>query len=172
MLIHFGIIKKLLEHRPKLFVLDVDGCLTNAQVHYCGSNEQNVVFSVYDGEAIMKLLKLLDILVISGRSSNGVRRRCLELGIKEENIFLGVHNKSEVLKTYVENHSKLFTKQDIMAIGDQSSDLSIVPYVNIFICPRNTNNFDVLKHADYVTFTHGGESALFEVFKLLEHFFH
>jgi 3-deoxy-D-manno-octulosonate 8-phosphate phosphatase KdsC-like HAD superfamily phosphatase len=61
-------------------------------------------------------------------------------------------------------------KQDIIAIGDQFTDLSLLPFINIFACPKNTVDFNVLKYADYVTTTYGGESAIFELYKLLEHF--
>jgi YrbI family 3-deoxy-D-manno-octulosonate 8-phosphate phosphatase len=167
-MIQFDIIKKLLISVPKLLILDVDGCLTNGSIHYV-NDEQNVVFSVYDGEAIIKLLEKLDILVISGRSSQNVLKRCLELGIKHENICLGIKNKGQVLQHYLDEKGSL-QKQDIIAMGDQLTDLSLLPFINIFACPKNTVDLNVLKHADYVTSTYGGESAIFELYKLLEHF--
>ena len=167
-MIQFDIIKKLLISVPKLLILDVDGCLTSGSIHYV-KDEQNVVFSVYDGEAIIKLLDKLEILVISGRSSQNVLKRCLELGIKHENIYLGVKNKGQVLQHYLDEKKSL-QKRDIIAIGDQFTDLSLLPFINIFACPKNTVDLNVLKHADYVTSTYGGESAIFELYKLLEHF--
>ena len=59
-------------------------------------------------------------------------------------------------------------KENIIAIGDQQSDLCLLELINIFVCPRNTPDFDVIKNADYLTFTNGGVSAIFELFKLIE----
>jgi 3-deoxy-D-manno-octulosonate 8-phosphate phosphatase (KDO 8-P phosphatase) len=166
-MITFTIIQKLLNHIPKLLILDIDGCLTNGQVNYLG-NDQNITFSVYDGEAIIELLKKMEIIVISGRSCTGVIKRCLELGIKEDKIFLKIKDKSTVLLSYLQKHK--FNKEEIILLGDQTTDLSLLPFINIFVCPRNTVDFNVLKKADYITFTNGGSSALFELYKLLEYF--
>lgn len=124
-MIQFDIIKKLLVTVPKILILDVDGCLTDGKIHYL-KDDQNVVFSVYDGEAIIQLLKRLELLVISGRTSLSVQKRCLELGIKDENIFLGVKNKGEILQQFLKKNP-VYQTCDIMAIGDQSSDLTLLP---------------------------------------------
>lgn len=167
-MINFNIIKKLIANKIKLFILDVDGCLTNGQVHYL-SDDQNIIFSIYDGEAIKEMIKKVEVMVISGRKCDGTLKRCLELGIKEENIFLAVKNKKETLIKFLENHKNI-SKENIIAIGDQQSDLILLDQVNVFICPRNTPDFDVIKHSDYITFTNGGVSAIFETYKLIESF--
>ena len=61
-------------------------------------------------------------------------------------------------------------KENIIAIGDQSSDLPLIDFINIFVCPRNTKDFNVLKNSDYITFNDGGNGAIFELYKLIENF--
>jgi len=167
-MINFNIIKKLLGNKIKLFILDVDGCLTNGQVHYL-SDDQNIIFSTYDGEAIKEMIKKIEVIVISGRKCDGTLKRCLELGIKEENIFLATKNKKDTLLKFLENN-KHISKENIIAIGDQQIDLLLLDQINFFVCPRNTPDFDVIKHSDYITFTNGGVSAIFETYKLIESF--
>jgi 3-deoxy-D-manno-octulosonate 8-phosphate phosphatase (KDO 8-P phosphatase) len=167
-MINFNIISKLKNSKIKLLILDVDGCMTNGQVSYI-SDDQNIIFSIYDGEAIKNLIKKINIIVISGRSCKGTLFRCKELGIPENNIFLDCKNKDEILKKYLLNNNNI-KKENIIMIGDQTSDLCLVDLVNILVCPRNTPDFEVIKKSDYITFTNGGTSAIFELYKLIEHF--
>jgi 3-deoxy-D-manno-octulosonate 8-phosphate phosphatase (KDO 8-P phosphatase) len=167
-MINFNIIKKLKRNDIKLLILDIDGCLSNGQIHYLQEG-QNMVFSIYDGEAIKEMIKKIDVIVISGRKCMGTYKRCIELGIVDEKIFLAVGNKKAVLEKYLLDKPDI-KKENIIAIGDQQSDLCLLDSINIFVCPRNTPDFDVIQHADYITFTNGGVSAIFELYKLIEAF--
>jgi 3-deoxy-D-manno-octulosonate 8-phosphate phosphatase (KDO 8-P phosphatase) len=83
-------------------VFDVDGCLTDGRIYIGESGETVKAFSTLDGHGI-KLLARAGItpVVITGRDSPAVRRRCADLGIVHA--LYGIHDKlaaaEQVLQT-------------------------------------------------------------------------
>ena len=69
----------------KLLIMDVDGTLTNGKIWMGNEGEEYKAFDVKDGYGIAHLLPLMKItpVVITGRKSEIVERRCRELGILE-----------------------------------------------------------------------------------------
>ncbi len=68
----------------RLLVLDVDGVLTDGRLRYGPDGEREKLFHVRDGYGIRTLAASgVMIALISGRSSEAVARRCLDLGIRE-----------------------------------------------------------------------------------------
>ena len=65
--------------------MDVDGTLTNGKIWMGNEGEEYKAFDVKDGYGIAHLLPLMKItpVVITGRKSEIVERRCRELGILE-----------------------------------------------------------------------------------------
>ena len=81
----------------QLLVLDVDGCLTNGGICYTENGDEFKTFSVKDGLAIASWIRMgKDVAIITGRSSNIVKRRAKEHGITQ--IYQGVKDKKTKLK--------------------------------------------------------------------------
>ena len=72
-----------MKKKIKLLVLDVDGTLTDGKIYIGPEGEAVKAFDVKDGYALAVLLPKMGIepLVITGRKSEIVGKRCLELGI-------------------------------------------------------------------------------------------
>ena len=81
----------------KYLVMDVDGTLTDGFIYMSETGEMFKAFSVKDGCGINDIAKPNGIIpiIITGRKSLILTRRCEELGI--ENVYQGVDNKTGVL---------------------------------------------------------------------------
>ena len=82
----------------KLLVMDVDGTLTDGHIYMGPDGEVMKAFDVKDGYGIAHILPRYGIIpvIITGRRSQIVERRCAELGITE--LYQGVGDKLERLK--------------------------------------------------------------------------
>ena len=69
----------------KLFVMDVDGTLTDGKIYMGENGEIMKAFNVKDGYAIAHMLPEMEIIpvIITGRKSKIVENRAKELGITE-----------------------------------------------------------------------------------------
>ncbi len=147
----------------KLMLLDVDGVLTDGRLYYLSDGERVKVFNVHDGLGI-KLLQGagIDVGVISGRSSEPLRNRLLELGI--ELIFMGKLNKENVLKEVCK--TKELSYRNIGFIGDDYVDIPVMKLVGFPVAVRNAHD-KVKRQACYTTTACGGEGAVREVAELI-----
>jgi len=143
----------------KLLILDVDGVLTDARVHYLDDASEFKTFNVRDGLGIEMLLKNgVEIAVISGRKSLATIHRMRDLGIKH--VFVGVEDKLTVLKT-LEKTLKI-KKENMACIGDDIPDIPIMEYVGLSICVQDAVQ-QVRAIADYITKSKGGAGAVREI---------
>src|SRR6202000_2457319 len=87
----------------RTFVFDVDGVMTDGSVQVFESGEQVRRMSTRDGYSLQLALKKgYRVLVMSGGTSEGVRKRLEYLGIRD--IFMQVKDKKELLQRYAREH--------------------------------------------------------------------
>ena len=91
-------------NKIKLFVMDVDGTLTDGKIYMGENGEIMKAFDVKDGYGIAHILPKLGIIpvIITGRESQIVASRAAELGITE--ICQGATDKSKTLKRIAEKY--------------------------------------------------------------------
>ncbi len=149
--------------RLKLLLMDVDGVLTDGRLYYTEEGERIKVFDVHDGLGI-KLLQRAGIStgVISGRESEALRNRLLELGIEE--IYMGRFEKDGVLKEIMER--KGLSPEEIGFIGDDLVDIPVLKRVGFPVAVRNAPGA-VKSFAVYITLREGGRGAVREVVELI-----
>lgn len=148
----------------KAVVFDVDGTLTDGGIYMGQSGELFKRFDVKDGYAIHQMMpdNGLVPIVITGRQSDIVERRCKELGIEE--VHQGVKDKLGKLK---EIAKKLNIGMDEIAyIGDDVNDLKCMSSVGISACPSDAVA-DVIADVDYVCESKGGYGAVREFIQWL-----
>lgn len=118
----------------RLFVMDVDGTLTDGKIYMGNDGEEMKAFHVKDGLGI-KLLKDSDIVpaIITGRNSKIVENRCKELGITE--LYQGVKNKAAKLEELMQKYN--LTKEQTAYIGDDMNDLSAIKAAGISFAPAD-----------------------------------
>lgn len=142
----------------KLLILDVDGTLTDGKIYMSANGELLKAFNIKDGYALVHLPEYgVTPVIITGRQSEIVLRRCSELGIKE--IYQGVKDKVECLKMVCANRNVQL--QQCAYIGDDLNDLDCMG-----LCGHSAAPADAMKRVrefvDYVCEMRGGEGAVRE----------
>lgn len=146
-------------HQITTFVFDVDGVLTNGDVHITDSGSLLRTMSIKDGYAMKAAVDLgYNVCIISGGSNDGVQIRLEKLGIKA--VFLGVPDKVKVLDKYCEEHPIL--KENILYMGDDLPDYHVMQQVGLPCCPQDASP-EIKKIAQYISHKKGGKGAVRDV---------
>lgn len=143
----------------KLIVLDVDGTLTDGGLIYSSNNIEAKRFSTKDAAGIMAAQSMgIDCMVLTGRKSKAVERRCKDLQIKY--IIQGVNNKYSYLSDYIMDNG--LKSEDILYIGDDLNDLKAMGLCAYIGCPADAAE-EVVEKANYVSQKNGGDGAVREI---------
>ncbi len=148
----------------KLFVMDVDGTMTDGHIYIGATGEMMKAFDVKDGYAIYHMLPAHDIIpvIVTGRSSDIVDARAKELKITE--LHQGVSDKLAVLASLAAAYN--ITPDQIAYIGDDLNDLDAMSYCGFTACPADAVDA-VRKAAKYVCKANGGRGAVREFVEYL-----
>lgn len=120
-------------------------------------------FDVKDGFAIAQWIKLGGLVaIITGKTSEIVRRRKEELGIQE--LAQGVSNKVVELNKLLVKYS--LSLDEVAYIGDDINDLGVMSKVGFSACPKDAVS-EVLERVDYIASKNGGRGAVREIFEKL-----
>ncbi|WP_051261554.1 KdsC family phosphatase [Desulfovibrio inopinatus] len=155
---------KLAAKRVKLFVMDVDGVLTDGGVYY--DSQGGTVgrrFNVQDGLGI-KIAQAagLDMAVISGLRSTPVVKRMEELGITE---YHGGHlHKLPILEGILEQRGLDFSQ--VAFLGDDWIDASILKRVGLPMSVPNAQP-EILEMAAWITTRRGGDGAVRDAIRFI-----
>ncbi len=147
----------------KVFLMDVDGVLTDGRLRYTEEGETIKSFHVHDGLGI-KMLQRAGIItgVISGRKSPALETRLKELGVEE--IFMGRHKKERILEEIIDRHK--VSEDEVCFIGDDLIDIDVLSRVGFPVAVKNAPDY-IKDHALYVTLREGGDGAVREVVDLI-----
>lgn len=152
----------------KYLVMDVDGTLTDGKIYMGSSGELFKAFDIKDGYAIRHILPQIGIIpiVITGRKSEIVARRCEELKILD--VYQDVQDKVECLMKILKNNNANW--DEVAYIGDDVNDLPCMEMVlengGVVACPSNAVEI-VKKHVTYVMKRYGGDGAVREFIERL-----
>lgn len=142
----------------KIFIMDVDGTLTDGKLYISSHGELMKAFNVKDGLGIKKLHDNGIIpIIITGRTSEIVVKRAEELSISE--VYQEVHDKVKVLKQIANNYG--CDLSEIAYIGDDENDLECMELCGINGCPADAVN-SLIQIADFVCKNNGGDGAVRE----------
>lgn len=142
-----------------VFIMDVDGTLTDGRIHISSTGELFKSFHVADGYGIHNILPAYGIVpvIITGRTSEIVARRAEELGIQQ--LHQGVKDKVRCIKKVAID---LDVPLERMAcIGDDLNDLPMMRLCGVRGCPSNATAA-VQQTCDYVCKAAGGYGAVRE----------
>lgn len=140
----------------KLFVIDIDGTLTDGGIYYSNRGEELKKFNTRDGKGI-ELLRNHGIktVFLTSETSDIVYRRGEKLKI--DFVILGCKEK---LKAIEEITKKLFISLDNVAfIGDDINDTELLSKVGISATPKNGCE-ENKKIVDYISSSCGGEGSV------------
>ena len=137
-------IRKMCMNKIKLFVMDVDGTLTDGKIYMGKKGEIMKAFDVKDGYGIAHILPKLGIVpaIITGRESQIVANRAA----------------AEKYKCNTDN---------IAYIGDDLNDLPCIEYCALTACPADAY-WKVKKAVSYLCKSNGGCGAVREFIDFIE----
>lgn len=153
----------LLAQPVRAAIFDVDGCLTDGRIYIGESGETVKAFSTLDGHGI-KLLARAGItpVVITGRDTPAVRRRCADLGIVHT--LYGIHDKLAAAEQVL--RALALDWHALAVIGDDWPDLPLMVRCALACAPAQAHA-EVRAVAHHVTATPGGQGAAREFCDLL-----
>lgn len=150
-----------MNRKVEFLVMDVDGTLTDGKIYMGPNGEAMKAFDIKDGYGIHDILIPAGIypVIITGRTSTIVERRCKELGI--DFLFQGVKDKVNVLMYFLKERNSELSR--VAYIGDDLNDMGCMNVVlsagGIIGCPANAVE-SVKSKATFVSKHDGGNGAV------------
>ena len=143
----------------KLFVLDVDGVLTDGTLLVLNDGQMARRMNIKDGYALQLAIKKgYFILIISGGNSDAVKLRLGKLGITD--LFMNVLNKKDLMLQYVVGKNLAWTQ--VLYMGDDIPDLACMKMVGLACCPSDAVH-EIRAVSQYVSPISGGNGCVRDV---------
>ena len=149
--------------RVRLFLLDVDGVLTDGGIIYDAAGVETKRFHVRDGHGIKMLQRAgIAVGIITGRTSDVVSIRARELGI--EIVRQGAYDKVAAWKEILSGTGIL--PDETAYAGDDIVDLPLLRVVGFSAAPSDAEPY-VLDAVRFVSSRPGGQGAVREIAEFL-----
>ncbi|MGO9380369.1 MAG: KdsC family phosphatase [Dissulfurispiraceae bacterium] len=147
----------------KLLILDVDGVLTDGSIILDNNGNEIKAFHVRDGHGIKMLGKVgVHVAIITGRYSEVVDRRALELGIAD--VYQRCYVKTTAYEQLLVKHN--LKDNEVAYVGDDIVDIALLKRVGLPIVVADGVD-EAKKCALMITGNRGGRGAVREVTDLL-----
>jgi len=142
----------------KLFVLDVDGTLTDGGVYLDGKGNELKRFDIQDGYGIVWLLRLgVKVVFLSGRYSSATQQRADELKISA--CINGTRNKIADLKRIASEFG--VDRSEVAYAGDDIPDMECIQWSGLGMAVSNSVK-EIAGAADWISQKCGGHGAIRE----------
>lgn len=147
----------------KLMVFDVDGVLTDGRLYLGDDGQEYKAFNSRDGHGMRMLMDSgVALALLTGRQSQVVSRRAVDLGIKHV-----IQGRRDKLPAFDDLLSALNLSPDAAAfVGDDLVDLPVMRRAGLGIAVADAVA-EVRAHADWVTSCAGGQGAAREACELI-----
>lgn len=147
----------------KMFIMDVDGVLTDGRIVLGDKGEELKFFHVLDGVGISLAHRAgLRTAIISARSSSVTSLRAKELGI--EIVYQVDGDKREAYQEILNKHH--LQDEEVAYIGDDLHDLPLLKRVGLSLTVADGRE-EVKEIADYITKQSGGQGAVREAVEII-----
>jgi len=147
----------------RLFLLDVDGVLTDGKLYFGNNGEELKAFNIYDGLGIKLLQRSgVQVGIVTGRQSQLVARRAADLGINI--VVQGREDKLVAINEIQKQHD--FRLNEIAYMGDDFPDLSAIQQVGFGMTVANASDI-IKKQAKWISTLTGGNGAVREACDML-----
>ncbi len=142
----------------KLVVFDVDGVMTDGRLYFTSLGDEIKAFNVKDGLGIKWLHdNKIQTAVITGRSSELVKKRVTDLGI--HHLQQGREDKVIALKELLSTLD--ITSNEVAYMGDDLPDLAAIRYVGLGATVADALPI-VVEHSQWQSCRNGGDGAVRE----------
>lgn len=147
----------------KLVLFDVDGVMTDGSLFIGDDGQEYKAFNSLDGHGLKMMQRAgIDAGIITGRTSEVVKHRVGDLGIKH--VYQGCADK---LPVYEELIDKLgISAEQTAYVGDDIVDLPVMLKCGLAITVANGHEL-VKKHSHWCTAAAGGRGACRQVAEMM-----
>lgn len=143
----------------RTFVFDIDGVLTDGQVHVQMDGSLLRSMNIKDGYALQLAVKKgYTIIIISGGKSEGCKIRLERLGISA--VYIGVSDKAALLKELVQEMDLSLDKA--LYMGDDMPDIEAMKMCGVSTCPADAC-VDIKMISHYQSQFNGGQGCVRDV---------
>ena len=153
------------KNKPKAFILDVDGVLTNGQFLYTTKGKVMKVFGPDDNDALSLLKPYLTIRFVTGDKKG--------FEISRKRIVEDMEYDLDLVSTIrrLDWIQKNFNSNEVIYMGDGIFDHYVMRSVAYSIAPSNAD-YTAKKYANYICKRSGGDRAVAEAcLHILKKFF-
>lgn len=142
----------------KAFAFDIDGVATNGDV-FCNSEGDLLrTYDAKDGFAIrMAVMQGFRVGVITGGSSESIRKRMLSSGVLPDDVYLHCRDKRIEFKHFCNKYN--LNPSEVMYFGDDIPDIAVLRAAGIGVCPSDACE-EVKDIADWISDFPGGRGCL------------
>ena len=156
----------------KVFLTDVDGCMTDGGMYYTESGDEFKRFCVYDGMGIVLMRKAgIPCGILTSENTNIGLKRGKKLGL--EYVYTGVGRVVDGVKMTKLDAAKEIcnelgiTLEEVCFVGDDVNDLDLLQQAGTAACPANA--VEVVKAVPGIIHLtkKGGEGAIREIAEMI-----
>ena len=109
----------------KAFALDIDGVFTDGSILCTTEGDLLRVYDAKDGFAIrMAVMNGYPVGIITGGSSESIRKRMLASGILPEDVYLHCRDKMDQFREFCEKYE--LKPEEVMYFGDDVPDIEVL----------------------------------------------
>lgn len=143
----------------RMLVLDVDGVLTDGRLYFDSQGNEMKAFCTRDGLGIKTLQKAgIDIALITGRTSDIVRRRAEQLGISH--LYQGRDDKLNAFHHLLQETG--LEPVEVCYAGDDWIDIPVLDRVGLAVTVADADPV-VKTRSHWITEQAGGRNAVREI---------
>lgn len=144
--------------RIKAVVFDIDGVLTGGELIPLSDQDLLRIFDAKDSFSVRVAGKKGYILgIISGGKTEALHFRCLHLGVKEENLYLGARGKMASMKDFCQRNK--LGLSEVMYFGDDIPDTQVLRACGVGVAPSDAAD-EAREAADIVSEYPGGKGCV------------
>ena len=149
--------------RVKVFIVDIDGVMTDGRIIYSGYGDELRFFDVQDGFGITLLNRAgIKTVIITAGKSKIVKHRARDLAIAKT--YHGFMDKALAFDDLLKRFK--VTPEEVCFIGDDLIDLPILKRAGFAVAVSNPVE-EVKKLAHHITANPGGRGAVREICDLI-----
>lgn len=152
----------------KLFLTDVDGCLTDGGMYYTAEGDAMKRFCVYDGMGMVRLQQAgVPCGILTSENSPIVKARAEKLQLQY--LYLGVGSRvNPKAKSKLEAAREICAEigiglENVCFVGDDINDIELLSAVGLPCCPPNARPEVLALPGIRILKTPGGQGAVREI---------
>lgn len=151
----------------RAIVYDIDGVLTNGMIIPIGPDHEQLVRIVDAKDSFASRFASSQgfiMGIISGGDTRALHSRCLHMGIKSENLYLGARGKMATFRKFCEDNQ--LEPSQVAYFGDDIPDTQVLKACGFGIVPSDAVD-EAKAVASYICKKSGGHGCLREGIELI-----